>query len=313
MRIAVVGSGGVGGYFGGLLAQAGEDVSFIARGTHLEALRAHGLTIRSRVTGDFTRAVSATDDPGAVGAVDLILMCVKTYDLDAAAAQILPLIAPHTMILPLQNGIDSAERIARVVGPEGILGGVAYVIATLVAPGVIAHYGLSKIIFGELNGGTSRRTEQLRDVFHRTAIIGELHSDIRVPQWEKFILLAATGGVMAMTRLPMGPIGACSETSALFRGAIEEAAAVGRALGIPLPEDCVDQHWALVSGLDPSARGSMLNDVMAGRRLGLEALNGTVVRLGRQLGIPTPLNFAIYAALKPYVEGTPQVAVSGKM
>jgi 2-dehydropantoate 2-reductase len=305
MRIAVVGSGGVGGYFGGLLAQAGEEVIFIARGANLEALRSNGIRIDSRLTGDFTRAVSATDDPGSVGEVDLVLMCVKTYDLDAAAARISPLIGPDTMILPLQNGIDSAERIARVVRPEGILGGVAYVIATLMAPGVVAHTGLNKIIFGELGGGISRRTEQLRDVFRRTAIIGELHPDIRVPRWEKFVLLAATGGVMAMTRLPLGPIRACPETSALFRGAIEEAVAVGRALGIPLPQDCVDRHWAFVSRQDPSARSSMLNDVMAGRRLELEALNGTVVRLGRQLGIPTPLNSVVYAALKPYAEGLP--------
>ena len=305
MRIAVMGSGGMGGYFGGLLAQAGEDVTFIARGAHLEALRTHGLTVQSPVTGDFTRTVSATDDPGTVGEVDLVLFCVKTYDLDAAAAQISPLIGPHTMVLLLQNGIDSAERLARIIGPEGVLGGVAYVVSTRVAPGVIAHQGLNKIIFGELNGGTSQRTEQLRDMFSRTAITAELHPDVRVPLWEKFILLAATGGVMAMTRLSIGSIRACPETTALFLGVIEEAAAVGRTLGIPLSEDCVDQHWALVSGLDPSARGSMSHDIMAGRRLELEALNGTVVRLGRQVGIATPYNFAVYAALKPYIDGAP--------
>jgi 2-dehydropantoate 2-reductase len=305
MRIAVMGSGGMGGYFGGLLTQAGEDVSFIARGTHLEALRAHGLTIQSRVTGDFTLAVNATDDPRAVGEVDLVLMCVKTYDLDAAAAQMLPLVGPRTMILPLQNGIDSAERLARVVGPEGILGGVAYVIATRVAPGVITHFGLNKIIFGELSGGTSRRTEQLRDMFGRTAIIGELHPDIRVPQWEKLVLLAASGGVMSVTRLPAGPILDCPETSALLRGVMEEAAAVGRALGIPLPEDCVDRHMSMAARQDRSARSSMLTDILAGHRLELDALNGTVVRLGQTLGIPTLLNFAVYAALKPYVDGPP--------
>ena len=306
MRIAVMGSGGVGGYFGGLLAQAGEEVTFIARGAHLEALRTHGLTVQSRVTGDFTCAISATDDPSTVGEMDLVLFCVKTYDLDTAAAQLSPLVGTHTMVLPLQNGLDSSERLAQIINPAAVLGGVAYVISTRVAPGVIVHHGQNKIIFGERNGGTSPRTEQLRDMFRRTAITGELHPDIRVPQWEKFILLAATGGVMAITRLSIGAIRACPETSALFRGVIEEAAAVGRALGIPLPEDCVDLHWALVSGLDPSARGSMSHDVMAGRRLELEALNGTVVRLGRQVGISTPLNFAVYAALKPYAEGAPQ-------
>jgi 2-dehydropantoate 2-reductase len=305
MRIAVMGSGGVGGYVGGLLAQAGEEVTFIARGAHLEALRTDGLTVQSRVTGDFRLAISATADPSTVGEVDLIVFCVKTYDLDAAAAQIQPLIGPHTMILPLQNGIDSAERIARIVGPERVLGGVTYVVSTRAAPGVIAHHGLNKIIFGEIGGGTSQRTEQLRDMLRRTMLIGELHPDVRVPLWEKFILLAATGGVMAMTRLAMGPIRACPETTALFRGAIQEAEAVGRALGIPLPKDCVDRHWALASGLDPTVRGSMSHDLMAARRLELEALNGTVVRLGQQLGISTPLNFAVYAALKPYADGAP--------
>jgi 2-dehydropantoate 2-reductase len=305
MRIAIVGSGGVGGYFGGLLVQAGQEVTFIARGVQLEALRTQGLTIQSPVTGDFVHAVSATDDPNMVGEVDLVLFCVKTYDLEPAAAQLSPLIGPHTMVLPLQNGIDNAGRIAQIIGSQVVLGGVTYVVSTRAAPGVIVHLAGKKIIFGELNGGTSQRTEQLRDMFCQTAIIGELHPDIRVPLWEKFILLAATGGVMAMTRLSIGSVRACPETIALFRGVIEEAEAVGRALGIPLPEDCVERHMTLVSGMDPSARGSMSHDLMAGRRLELEALTGTVVRLGRQVGISTPLNFAVYAALKPYVEGTP--------
>jgi 2-dehydropantoate 2-reductase len=305
MRIAVMGSGGVGGYWGGLLTQAREEVTFIARGAHLEALRTQGLTIQSRVTGDFTHAVAATDDPSTIGPVDLVLFCVKSYDLDAAAAQLAPLIGPRTMVLPLQNGIDSAERLAKIVGPTAVLGGVAYVAATRVAPGVIVHRGMNKIVFGEPNGGTSSRLEQIRDVFSRTVVTADVHPDIRVALWEKFVALAATGGVMAMTRLPMGPIRDCPETSAFFRGAMEEAAAVGRALGIPLPDNCVDQHWALVSGLDPSVRGSMSQDLLAGHRLELEALNGTVVRLGRQVGISTPLNFAVYAALKPYADGAP--------
>ena len=172
-------------------------------------------------------------------------------------------------------------------------------------PGVVVHHGINRIVFGQRSGGVSSRTERLRDVFNRTAVNAVVHADIRVALWEKFVLLAATGGVMAMTRLPMGPIKGCPETSKLFRGAIEEAATVGRALGVPLPADCVDQHWTLVSGLDPSASGSMLQDLLAGRRLELEALKGTVVSLGRHAGIPTPLNFAVYAALKPYAGGAP--------
>lgn len=305
MRIAVMGSGGLGGYVGGMLAQAGEDVTFIARGAQLKALRDHGLTVQSRATGDFTRAVAATDDPASIGHVDLVLFCVKTYDLDAAAAALPPLIGPDTMVLPLQNGIDSPDRLAHLLGAGPVLGGVAYIVATRVAPGVIAHNGNTRIVFGERNGGTSPRAERLRDMFSRTAITGELHPDFRVPMWEKFILLAGTGGVLAMTRLPIGPVRDCPETLALFRGVMDEAAAVARALGIPLGGDCVDRHMALVSTLNRSVRSSMLTDVLAGNRLELDALTGSVVRLGREAGVPTPLNFAVYAALKPYLEGAP--------
>jgi 2-dehydropantoate 2-reductase len=305
MRIAVMGSGGVGGYFGGRLAQAGEDVTFIARGAHLETLRTGGLTVQSRVTGDFHRAVSVTDDPSAIGPVDLVLLCVKTYDLDAAATRLAPLVGPDTMVLPLQNGIEASERLARVLGPAPVLGGVAYVIATRVSPGVIVHLGLSRIVLGEYPSGTSARAERVRDVLQRAGVTAELHPDIRVPLWEKLVVLAASGGAMAMTRLPIGPIRDCPETSALLRAVIDEAVAVGRSLGIPLPADCVDRHWTVLQGLDRSARGSMSHDILAGRRLEVEALNGAVVRLGRQAGVATPLNSAVYAALKPYAEGAP--------
>jgi 2-dehydropantoate 2-reductase len=191
----------------------------------------------------------------------------------------------------LQNGIDSSERIAQAVGPGAVLGGAAYVVASIASPGVIAHKAANKIIFGEIAGGTSPRGEQLRGLLERAGIGAELHPEVRVPVWEKFVLLAATGGVMALTRLPIGPIRNCPETTALFRGAMEEAATVGRALGVALSEDCVDRLWAQVPGLDPSVRSSMLHDLLAGRRLELESLNGTVVRLGRERGVPTPLEY----------------------
>src|SRR5262245_19532330 len=305
MRIAVMGSGGVGGYFGGLLARAGEDVTFIARGAHLEALRAHGLTVQSRISGDFTRAVSVTNDPEAIGAVDLVLLGVKTYDLDAAASRLPPLIGSQTVVLPLQNGIDASERLVQILGASPVLGGVTYVIATRTSPGVIVHLGLNRIILGEYPSGTSARTERVREVLQRAGVTAEVHPDIRVPLWEKLVALAASGGAMAATRLPIGSIRDCPETSALLRAVIDEAVAVGRAAGIPLPADCVERHWATLQGLDRSARGSMSHDLLAGRRLEVEALNGAVVRAGRQAGVPTPLNFAVYAALKPYAEGAP--------
>jgi 2-dehydropantoate 2-reductase len=306
MRMAVIGAGGTGGYFGGLLARAGEDVTFMARGAHLEALRTRGFTLESRLAGTFTVPVQATDDPSEVGPVDLILFCVKTYDTDAAAESIRPLIRPDTMLLSLQNGIDNEERIARVAGHTSAIGAVAYVSSAIKAPGVVAQTsGPGKIIFGELSGGESARTERLRDVLQRAEITAEVHPDIRVVLWQKFLFISAFSGVTTVTRLPIGTILADSVTHTLFRGTVEEAEAVARASRIDLPADCVEQALATAAAAEPWARGSLYHDLAGGRRLELEGLNGEVVRRGREHGIETPLNFAIYAALRPYVAGAP--------
>jgi 2-dehydropantoate 2-reductase len=306
MRMAVIGAGGTGGYFGGLLARAGEDVTFMARGAHLEALRTRGFTLESRLAGTFTVPVQATDDPSEVGPVDLILFCVKTYDTDAAAESIRPLIRPDTMLLSLQNGIDNEERIARVAGHTSAIGAVAYVSSAIKAPGVVAQTsGPGKIIFGELSRGESARTERLRDVLQRAEITAEVHPDIRVVLWQKFLFISAFSGVTTVTRLPIGTILADSVTHTLFRGTVEEAEAVARASGIDLPADCVEQALATAAAAEPWARGSLYHDLAGGRRLELEGLNGEVVRRGREHGIETPLNFAIYAALRPYVAGAP--------
>ena len=306
MRIAVVGAGGTGGYFGGLVARAGQDVTFIARGAHLEALRVRGLTVESKLAGTFTVPVQATDAPTEVAPVDLILFCVKTYDTDTAAESIRPLIRPDTMLLSLQNGIDNEERIARAVGYTSRLGAVAYVVSAIKAPGVVAQTaGPGKIILGELSGGASARTERLRDVLQRAEITAEVHRDIRVVLWQKFLFICAFSGVTAVTRLPIGTILADSVTSALFRGKVEEVEAVARADGIDLPADCVEQALATAAAVEPWGRGSLYHDLAVGRRLELESLNGEVVRRGREHGIETPLNFAIYAALRPYVDGPP--------
>jgi 2-dehydropantoate 2-reductase len=302
MRIAVVGAGGTGGYFGGLLARAREDVTFIARGTQLEALRARGLTLESRLAGTFTVRVQATDDPNVVGPVDLILFCVKTYDTDAAAERI----RPDTMLLLLQNGIDNEERIARANEHTSGIGAVAYVTSVIKAPGVIAQTsGPGKIIFGELSGGASARTERLRDVLQGARIAAEVHPDIWVVLWQKFLFICAFSGVTAVSRLPIGTILADSATRALFRGTSEEVEAVVRAGGIDLPADCVEQAMVTAAAAEPWAHGSLYHDLAGGRRLELESLNGEVVRRGREHGISTPLNFAIYAALRPYTDGTP--------
>ena len=307
MRIAVVGAGGTGGYFGGLLARAGDDVTFIARGAHLEALRARGLTLESSLAGTFTVPVQATDDPRGVGPVDLILFCVKTYDTDAAAASVRPLIQPETTLLSLQNGVDNEERIARLSGHPSGVGGVAYVVSAIKAPGLVAQTaGPGKIVLGELGGGESARTERLRDALQRAGIAAEVHPDIRAVLWQKFLFICAFSGVTALTRLPIGTVLADPVTRALFRGTSEEVEAIARAIGIGLPDDCVEQALATASAVEPWGRGSLYGDLAGGRRLELEGLNGEVVRRGGELGIETPLNFATYAALRPYVDGTPE-------
>ncbi len=306
MRIAVMGTGGTGGYFGGLLARAGEEVAFIARGAHLEAIRKNGLAVKSVLAGDFTISATATDDPGDIGPVDFVLFCVKAYDNAVAAEQIRPLIGPETIVLSVQNGIDNEQQIGEVIGPDPILGCVSYVSSTIKSPGVIAQTGgPGTIVFGEMHGGTSARAETLQSTLQNSGITAELHSDIQTALWQKFLGICGVNGVTALTRLPMGEIVACEETLSLMRGTMEEVEAVARANGVNLPEGCVDQSMEFFSSVEPSVRGSMYYDLAAGRRLELEVLNGTVVRLGSEYEIPTPINFAIYAALKPYLNGKP--------
>jgi 2-dehydropantoate 2-reductase len=306
MRVTVMGSGGTGGYFGGLLARAGEDLTFVARGAHLEAIRANGLTVQSRLVGDFTVPARATDDPAQVGAADLILFCVKAYDTESAARRLRPSMGPDTVILPVQNGIDSAERIGRVVGPGHVIGGIAKVSAGIEAPGIIQHRaGPDVIELGELDGRPSARTERIAGVLRRAGIKAEVRPDIRVALWEKFVLICGLSGLTAMTRLPIGAVLACPETRTLYKQTMVETHAVGRAEGVVLPDGLVERMVKFFEGSDPAIRGSLYYDLAAGRRLEIEALNGTVVRLGRERGVPTPANFAVYAALKPYADGTP--------
>ena len=249
---------------------------------------------------------TATDNPSDIGPVDCVLFCVKAYDNAVAAEQIRPLIGPETVVLSVQNGIDNEEQIGKVVGPEHVVGCVSYVSSTIKSPGVIAQTGgPGTLVFGEMQGGTSARTETLQNTLQNSKITAELHSDIQVALWQKFLGICGVNGITALTRLPMGEIVACRETHNLMRGTMEEVAAVARASGANLPEGCVDQSMDFFSSVEPSVRGSMYYDLAGGRRLELDVLNGTVVRLGGEHGIPTPINFAIYAALKPYLNGQP--------
>lgn len=306
MRIAVMGTGGTGGYFGGLLSRAGEEVSFIARGAHLDAIRKNGLAIKSVLSGDFTISAKATDNPDDIGPADFVLFCVKAYDNALAANLIRPLIGAETVVLSVQNGIDNEQQIGEVIGPEHVVGCASYVSSTIESPGVIAQTaGPGKIVLGEMAGGTSHRTEMLQKTLQHAGITAELHPDIQTALWQKFLGICGVNGVTALTRLPMGEIVACKETHNLMRDTMLEVEAVARACGANLPEGCVHQSMDIFSSMEPSVRGSMYYDLAAGRRLELEVLNGTVVRLGDEHAIPTPMNFAIYAALKPYSDGTP--------
>ena len=309
MRIAVVGVGGTGGYFGGLLARAGRDVTFIARGATLEALRTHGLTVKSRVEGHFTVNVAATDNPGEVGPVDVVLFCVKAYDTTEAAITIRPLIGPNSIILSVQNGVDNEARIADVVGEGAVVGAVAGVSTQSEAPGVISvTQEPGGIRFGELAGGTSERTTSVLEVFQGAGFRAECRADMPVLLWDKFVFICGCSGVTTLTRRPVGSILQYQETTELYRGVMEETAAVGRAHGVALPDDCVENWMQRSAELNPQMYGSMYYDLAHSRRLEVGWLNGSVVRLGREAGVTTPLNLAVHAGLRPYEDGTPSVA-----
>jgi len=313
VRVAVIGAGGTGGYYGALLARAGHDVIFVARGAHLDAIRSRGLTVRSRLAGDFTVRAAATADIRSIGPVDLVLVCVKTYSMDGILPLLPSLTGPHTMIVSMQNGIDNEDRIAAVTGPGPVLGLVAHVSALVQAPGVVAQVaGPGTLIVGELAGGESARTAALQKVFQGAGIAAQVRPDIKVALWEKFVFICAASGVTALTRLPAGPIFADAETTALARATLEEGAAVARAQGVTLPGGFVEQTLGFMRKLEPWARGSMAQDLLDGRPLELETLNGTMVRLGRMREVPVPVNWCIYAALRPFANGAPDLPKPGE-
>ncbi len=303
MRILIMGSGGVGGYYGALLARAGEDVTFVARGANLAALRERGLEVRSVLEEFAVRPVRATDDPGAFGPVDLVLFCVKAYDTEAAAALVRPALGPGTAVISFQNGIEKEEQLQRVLGEGAVLGGVTYLFSTLVAPGRIEHRGgPRRVIFGELRGGESERGRRIEAALKNAAIAAELSPDVRTAIWDKFMTICGTSGATSLTRLPIDEILACPPSRALLEGLMAEAHRLAQAENVGLPADAVESRMGYLAKLEKGARTSMYHDLAAGRRMELEFIHGTAVRLGRRLGIPTPLCFAVYAALKPHDE-----------
>ena len=303
MHIVVMGAGGVGGYFGARLLRAGEQVTLVARGAHLEALRRDGLTIRSASEGEFTVRPAAVESLDGVPRADAVLFCVKAFDTEAAAARLRPVLGPDTAVLSLQNGVDNEERIDAVLGRGHAMGGVAQVFAVIDSPGVIAHHFLGRIIFGELDGRRTPRAERLLAAFERAGIPVELTADVRRALWEKYALICAVAGMTAITRCTIGVVRQTPEAWRMFRTLLEEVAALGRAAGAALPPDTVDQILKLAGGIAPGSRASLAQDLLQGRRLELEALHGHAVRLGERLGVSTPASLAVYAALKPHAAG----------
>jgi len=310
MRIAVIGAGGVGGGFGAALAKvgtkAGADVTFVARGAHLAAMQANGLRVEGDRGETLIRPVQATDDPGTIGPVDFVLFCVKLWDVETAGAAIRPLIGPDTAVIPLQNGIDAADRLVPILGECAVMAGTVGISATIAAPGVIRQTGtFMTMAFGERAGGPSERGERLLALCRTAGFDAMLSPSIDVPIWQKFILLAAMSGGTAITRLPIGKLRDDPDVFGLFESIMRETEALARARGVALPPDVVDRVTAQIKSLPPNGTTSMAVDLQRGNRLELPWLAGKIVALGREYGIPTPVNAAVFAALKPYANGVP--------
>jgi 2-dehydropantoate 2-reductase len=303
MRIAVVGAGGVGGYFGAKLARAGESVLMLARGAHLDAIRRDGIRVRSAVDGDLSAKVEAVDSFAGQPPVDMALFCVKSFDTVTAAEALRPVVGPSTGVVSLQNGVDNEDRVDEILGGGVALGGAAYVFATIEAPGVIAHTFGGRIVFGELDGRVSERATRLREALARAGVPVDVSTDIRRVLWEKYLLISAQAGMTALTRCPAGVLRETPESWRMYRLILEELAAVARAAGVSLAGDVVDAVMKQAAALAPGAYSSLHHDLTQGKRLELEALHGHALRLGERHGVPTPMVFAVYAALKPHAAG----------
>jgi 2-dehydropantoate 2-reductase len=312
MKIAIFGSGGVGGYYGAKLVRAGHDVTFIARGAHLAAMRERGLEIRSPALGDFTVAVSAESDPARVGPVDLAIVAVKAYDNETALPLIAPMVGQQTAVLPLQNGVDTPGLLAARYGESAVLGGVTYIATALAAPGVIEQTGTHRrIVFGEVFGALPRLSSRVRDIQQALAgadIQAEAVEDGRVPIWEKFIFLVSLAGFTGASRLPIGPLWSDPAIRERFLDGCREIERLARAEGVPVAPDIVERITGYVGGIPGTMRSSLLIDLAQGKRIEVEELQGSVVRRAARVGVPVPIMSTLYAVLKPWAAGAPQSA-----
>jgi 2-dehydropantoate 2-reductase len=312
MRIAVMGTGGVGGYFGARLAHAGNDVVFVARGAHLAAMREQGLRIESAGGGVVLPKVDATDNPASIAPVDIVMFCVKLWDVERAAAQIAPLVAQGGAVIPFQNGIDSTDILTRELGAAHVLGGVAYIAATIRSPGVIGHVGsMARLRVGAFDGAESNgllgtRAKAFVEACQAAGVEAELVPDIRRALWEKFVFLNALSGLTCLARQPLGCIRTDPDLRATFGASMHETIAVAAAKGVSFTGDFIARQLRALDGLPAEMRASMLNDLVAGHRLEAPWLCGRVAQLAMHAGIDAPVNATIYAALKPYLDGAPR-------
>ncbi len=301
MRIAVIGAGGTGGYYGAQLQRSGQEVAFIARGGHLAAMRERGLRVESAVAEPLTLKVRATDRPEEIGPVDLVLFTVKSYHSADAARLLPPLIGRDTAVVTLQNGVDNVDVLIDAAGRPHVLGGLCRIFSTIATPGVIRQSGGPRsVVFGEMDGAGTPRAAAILEAFQMAEIPTELSRHILVDMWEKYLFITAQGGMTALTRLPIGTILATPETREMYLDAAEEVAAVGRAHGVAIPLGERERVLKFAQGLDPGLYSSLYHDLAHGNRMEVDALPGNVVRLGKQYGVPTPVCYAIYAALLPH-------------
>jgi 2-dehydropantoate 2-reductase len=304
MKIAIFGSGGVGGYFGGRLAAAGEDVTFLARGAHLTALQQDGLHIESPNGALHLPKVQATDRPQAIGPVDVVLFTVKLYDVETAAATLAPLIGSDTAVITMQNGVDAVDMVAKHVGAEHVAGGAAYIVAVIDKPGHVRHTTAQQLVFGERDKRRSARLVAFEEAGVRAGFQAKASEDVEADLWTKFVRLATWSGMTTVTRSPMGVVRDNPATFGMMVAAIQEVITLAHARGVNLPADIMDSTLGMIKNFPASSKSSMLEDIERGRRLELPWLSGAVVRLGKESGVPTPIHQFITTVLTPFVDGT---------
>jgi len=308
MRIAAMGAGGVGGYFGARLQQAGHEVSFFARGRHLEAIRSHGLIVESP-HGNARLQVKVFEDPAKAGVADVVLFAVKLWDTESAAAQIKPIVGPDTLVIPFQNGVESIERLRKVLPEPSVMGGSAYIATHIKSPGVIEHTGqMARIQFGPLMKTQRERALAFLTVCRNAGIQAEIPEDIVKANWEKFVFLVGLSSATAAARAPIGVVRADPDLRWLFEQAMRETWKVGRARGVALADNFVEERLRFADGLHADMRASLLHDLEAGGKLEAPWLCGGVARMAREAGIDAPVNRAVFAALKPFVNGSARKA-----